>query len=312
MKSFRVIERTRNGPPKPVIKDKTKSPQMWPNYVTTQHPGNPLEEIQYWFKYDGKTPDQGMTHTITPKDEIWRNGNVVLTVDRSTGQRNVQLNSKRSMFAFIAAPIAAAASSGMAFHEVHPNVIADSSSAQAASVWVGEVRDKFNNEEHIKRVWIDRATGLPLRLQFWSAAFPEIATEVLLEEYEFTDFNADFPDETFAFDVTDADLAPLGITKADLANLPANAFSVNLFGEDGAQVVGTVKDGNGVREVQGKLPFSFVHVPAGDVKLDFRMADGKKHSIGLVVNDACLSTDARRITGKVKDRGDSVWISGAD
>ena len=45
-----------------------------------------------------------------------------------------------------------------------------------------------------------------------------------MQEYEFTDFNAEFPDSTFAFTPTDADLAPLGITAAQLGQLPARPF----------------------------------------------------------------------------------------
>jgi hypothetical protein len=176
---------------------------------------------------------------------------------------------------------------------------------------VGEAKSKFNGAEHICRVWINRANNLPLRIQWWGTEWPEVAPRVLTQEWEFTDFDAEFPADTFAFEATDADLAPLGITRIDLDKLPATAFSVRLDGVKGAEVVGTIKDQAGVREVRGTLPFAFVHSPVGDAKLDFRMADGKKRNFAISVNGTSMNTVASRIVGTVP-KGGNASVSSAD
>jgi len=309
LKSFRVIERVRGGPARPVIKDKSQQPQNWPNYLTPIHPDNPFVENQHWFKYDPRTPNQGLTRTRTPQTDIWRDGNVILTVNRATGEREVTLDSAQTMFAGIANSLLG--NRDTAFREVPRREAPDLPPALAASVWVGEATRTFNGAMHICRVWINRANDLPLRIQWWGTEWPEFAPRVLLQEWEFTDFNAEFPTDTFAFEVTDADLAPLGITRSELDKMPATAFSVRLDGVSGAKVVGTVKDEAGVRDVKGTLPFAFVQNPAGDVKLDFRMVDGKQRNFGISVNGTAMNTVASRIVGTVP-KGGNASVSSAD
>jgi hypothetical protein len=309
LKSFRVIERVRSGPAKPVIKDKTKRSQDWPNYLTSIHPGNPLVENQHWFKYDSRVPNQGVTRTITPQSDIWRAGNVILTVNRETGERAVTLDSSQTMFAGIANSLLSMQDT--TFKQVNPAQVPELPAALRGMVWVGEASRKFNGAEHICRVWINRANNLPLRIQWWDTEWPEVAPRVLTQEWEFTDFDAEFPADTFTFEVTDADLKPLGIIRSDLDKLPATAFSVRLDGVRGAEVSGTVKDQSGVREVKGQLPFAFVHSPMGDAKLDFRMVDGKQRNFGISVNETAMSTVASRIVGTVP-KGGNASVRSAD
>jgi hypothetical protein len=309
VRSFRVIERVRSGPGKPVIKDKRKRPQDWPNYLTSLHPENPLAEKEHWFKYDPHTPNQGMTRTRTPQVDIWHAGNVVLTVDRSTGEREVSLDSSRTMFAGIANSILA--NRDTALHEVSERQMPELIPAQAAALWVGEASSKFNGAKQYFRVWLNRTNNLPVRTQWWRTEWPEVAPRVLVQEWEYTDFNVEFPEDIFAFELTDADLAPLGITRSELERLPATAFSVHLDGVSGSEVVGTVKDGAGVREVKGRLPFAFVHNPMGDAKLDFRMADGQKCNFGIAVNGIAMNTITSRIVGTVP-KGGNASVCSAD
>jgi hypothetical protein len=309
IKSFRVIERVRSGPGKPVIKDKRKRPQDWPNYLTSIHPGNPFVEKQHWFKYDPQTPNQGMTRTSTPEMDIWRAGNVILTVNRSTGEREVTLDSSQSAFAGIASSVMA--NRDTSFRKLPARDVPELPAALAASVWVGEARTKFNGAEQIFRVWINQTNDLPLRTQWWGSEWPEVAPRVLVQEWEYTDFDAEFPADTFAFELTDADLAPLGITHKELKSLPATAFSVRLNGVTGAEVAGTVKDQAGVREVKGKLPFAFVHNPVGDARLDFHMVDRKPRNFGISVNGTAMNTVAARIVGTVP-KGGNASVSSAD
>ena len=296
VKSFHVIERVRSGPGKPVIKDKSNRSMDWPNYHTSIHPGNPFEETQHWFQADPRTPTQGKTRTSRPQVEIWRNGNVVLEVNRATGDRKMTLNSSQTMFAGIAQPIVGGQTTR--FSEVvksAPGLTPE----LAAAVWVGEFRWKMNDAEQIMRVWLNRTNNLPVRVQHWATEFPEFGPEVLLQEWEFSDFDAYLPEDTFAFDITDADLAPLEINTGELAKLPATALSIHLTGETGAEIVGTLKDDGGVREVKGRLPFSFVHNRVGDLKYEFRMAEGQKRGIGIAVNGSNMSTEAVGIRGEL-------------
>lgn len=309
VKSFHVTERIRSGPGKPVIKDKSLGPQVWPNYTTSIHPDNPLVESQHWFRYDPANPTQGRTRTESDRQEKWQAGNVVLEVDRQTGKREVRLDSSSTMFASIAAPLAGVAQGHYA--EIDPHKAPGFPVELADRVSVNEERVKLGDEVEFYRVWVDRQTSLPLRIQRWGTEWPEIAPEVLLQEFVFSDFDTDFPDATFTFAPTEADLAPLGLTTTQLAQLPNNAFSVRVIGTAGQEVTGTLTDGNGVREVRGRLPFSFVHAPAGDVKLAFRMVDGQKHNFGAVINGNSMETVTARISGEVfVTKGGGVSLAG--
>ncbi len=309
VKSFHVTERIRSGPGKPVIKDNSLGPQIWPNYTTSIHPDNPLVESQHWFRYDPANPTQGRTRTESDRREKWQAGNIVLEVDRQTGAREVRLDSSATMFAGIAAPLVGSANGS--FTEIDPRKLPDFPAELAATVSVNETRVKMGDEVEFFRVWVDRQSGLPLRFQRWGTEWPEIAPEVLLQEFVFSDFDTDFPDATFAFAPTEADLAPLGLTTTQLAQLPNNAFSVRVIGTAGQDVSGTLTDGSGVREVRGRLPFSFVHAPVGDVKLAFRMVDGQKHNFGAVINGNSMETVTARISGEVYvTKGGGVSLAG--
>ncbi|MSU62885.1 MAG: anti-sigma factor [Pedosphaera sp.] len=302
VKSFRVIERVRSGPGKPVIKDKTKRSVEWPNYHTSMHPGNPFAETQHWFQADPATPFQGKTHSVSERQESWRSGNLVLKVDRQTGEREVRLDSSRTIFAGIAAPIIANAniriSEATGLDHITPEL--------AARFWVGEVRYKFNDAEHITRIWIDRQSHLVVRVQQLGTEWPEVESEVLLQEWEFIEFDTDFPPQTFELEVTEEDLAPLGITKEELAKLSTTAFSMHLTGDAGAEVEGFVADDSGRRAVRGKLPLAFVHTRVGNLSYEFLMVDRKARSFGLSVNNSNMSTVAAGIVGKLTDSESSM------
>lgn len=306
LKSFRVIERVRSGPGKPVIKDKTKRPMDWPNYLTSIHPENPFAETQRWYAQDPQSPGQDKIYTLSPREEIWQSGKLILTVDRATEVRKFRVNPNPTLFAQVAKAVVG--NQEGAFREIHnaPGL----SAKDANSIWVGETRGTFNDAEHITRIWINRSNNLPLRIQFWGTEWPEIAPEVLLQEYEFTDFDVDFPATTFAFEVTDAELVALSISRKELDTLPPNAFSIHLSGEDAGNIVGTVTDDKGVRQIKGNLPFAFIHTPTGKSQFDLRLEDGKKHSIIIEINGTIMNTFARGFEGKINADGRCAELSG--
>jgi hypothetical protein len=183
----------------------------------------------------------------------------------------------------------------------------------ATGLLVGEIRlpdPTIPGAKMILRVWVDPATQLPARIQMLSTGYPQVAPEVLMSEYDFSDFNAVFPDKTFKFDITDKDLAHLGITRAALAAMGKSAVSFDVTGEPGAQVAGTIHDDAGTQEVRGTLPFSFIHNQHGNLEFDLQMVDGKHRSFGIRFNDTNFRADlTSHIKGKCSANGmsASVW-----
>ena len=298
VKSFHVIERTRSGPAQTVLKDPKINPNTWPNYATSQHPANPLVETRHWFKADPDHPRSGFTRSSAPEREVWRAGNVELAVDRGSGRRRLSLTTGDRLFASLSS-VSLHDGDDDGSREVHP-------AGASADVVVYEKRYHQNGETIILRLWVDRASRLPRRLQFLSPDFPAYAPEVVLQEYEFLDYDAEFPRETFAFEVTDEDLRTLGLTRADWAELDRSAVSFHLDGEAGLEIRGTLKDRSGTREISGRLPFAFVHVPRGKLTFQLDATDGQRHYLGLRFNSSNMGTSARRLVGELSDAGNSV------
>ena len=299
VRSFHVIERTRSGPSQRIIKDPKIPSNTWPNYATSQHPSNPLVETRHWFKADPDHPRSGFTRSSAPEREVWRAGNVELAVDRSNGQRRLSLTAGDRLFASLSA-VSLHDGDADGSREVHPAGV-------PADVIVYEKRYSWKQDETtILRLWVDRASRLPRRLQFLSPDFPNYAPEVLLHEYEFLDYDTEFPPETFAFDVTDEDLRTLGLTRAGWETLDRSAVSFHLDGEAGLEIRGTLKDRAGTREISGRLPFAFVHVPRGKLSFKLGATDGKRHYLNLRLNSSNLGTSARRLVGETSEAGTSV------
>jgi hypothetical protein len=197
------------------------------------------------------------------------------------------------------------------FKILNPDQVPGLPPEQRATLWVGELRYSFNNEKNIMRVWVNRTNNLPARIQFWETLWPEIAPEILVQEYEFTDFDANFPASTFVLDLTDADLKPLGITSRQLRQMPPATFSVHLTGEAGAEIVGQIIDHAGVQEVKGHLPFSFIHVVNGDCRIKLQMADGQSRNFGASLNNCNIATITARLEGKIKADGTCTSLGSA-
>jgi hypothetical protein len=303
VRTFRVIERVRSGPSLPVIKNKSKRSMDWPNYHTTLHPLNPMVETHHWFQADPSGVSEGKTHSVSPTREVWRDGNVVLELNRQTGERGLKLNSSRTMFAGIANPLVNQAEARL--KDVTRRV-PEMTPELAARYWVGEWRWRFNGSVHIQRFWIDRANHLPARIQVWQTEWPEIAPEVLIQEWEFTDYNVPFGPETFQFEATADDLAPLGITREQLATLPQTVFSMRITGDAGMPMQCTLKDRRGNRVVSGTLPLTIVHDRNGDLSYTARFEDGREHNVGIMVNDSAMSTLAHAIIGRITDTETSM------
>lgn len=298
VKSFHLVERQRFGPSKPVIIDPNQRENTWPNYFTDEHPDNPMVTTEHWFQLN---PDLTVARSRSSSTEkgvdIWREANRMLTVDRQSGERKVWLNNSRLT---VAGVVPALLTSHAQLREI-PADRMGIVSAQASAFWAGETTLQYPNEKLVFRGCFDRVSRLPVRLQLLSMSFPKIAPEVLLREWEFSDYNTDFPQNTFAFDITAEDLKPLGITPTELEDLGPNGMCFQITGETGAEVIATLTDDGGSRTVRGTIPFTFVHSQQGTVSLDFRMADGKRRMFGARFNLMDMRTEASRLVGTVSE-----------
>lgn len=272
LKSFHLVERKRDGPPRPHVGPGGTS-------TTPYHPQNPFVVSEYWFQKDPNRPSRARMRSTSPKEDVWRDGNRELTLSHETGVRSLVLNNAWFDFGGVAWGDLSALAEAWRLHELPAAKMPGARPVDAAAFWFGECR--IPGDSMIYRLWVSRTNQLPVRFQFWSTSFPEVASEVLMKECEFSDFDADFPEETLALEITDRDLAQLGATRAELNALSDKAMSLKLIGEAGAQIIGTIKDDAGVRQVQGKLPFTIVHEQHGKLSFDFRMADGIHRSFGV-------------------------------
>jgi hypothetical protein len=250
--------------------------------MTPDHPANPFVTSEYWFQQDPSNPFHARTRVTSPEEDVWRQNNRVLRVNRQTGGRSFQLNNAMFDFGGMGAwekwlPQMA---ENMKLSEVTAAKMPGAEAADANAFWFGECHIPAA-PSIIYRVWISRTNQLPVRLQWWSTDFPQVAPEVLLRECLLSDFNADFQEETFAIEITDQDLASLAITRAEMDALGEQAMSFHLTGAPGAEVIGTIEDEAGVHQVRGRLPFGVVHTQHGNMTFDFRMADGIQRSFGV-------------------------------
>jgi hypothetical protein len=279
VKSFHLVYKLRNGPAQPASGGGT----------TPNHPDNPFEISEFWFQQDSDLPLHARMRTISRQQDVWREDNRVLTIDRQTGARSFQLNNSRFDFAGQGFWNLSSLAETWKLHEVSASKMPGASPRMAQDFWFAECRAP--EQKMIYRMWMARTNQLPARIQSWSTAFPQIASEVLLQECEFSDFNATFPDQTFAFEITSEDLASLGLTRAELDGLSEKAMSIQLVGAAGTEIVGTLADDAGTRQIKGNLPFTIVHEQHGKLSFDFRTANGFPSKFGVrVKNMGPLST----------------------
>ena len=310
MKSCHVVERFRSGPSRSIIIDKNKPEGAYPNYYTDDHPDNPLVMVDQWFQLDPSAPSRPLLRTATPRQDIWQQGNRVLTVNHKTGARSLKLvNAPNDVLATLG-PLAGLASLPLKELKLHQGP--DATLDQATGLWMGESRvtdPTMAGADLIVRVWLNSTNQLPVRIQWWSTGFPQMAPEVLMHEWQFSEFNAAFPEKTFQFAVTDQDLAPLGITRAELDAMDNGAMSFDVTGESGAKVAGTLQDDAGTQQVQGTVPFTFVHDQHGDLNFNLHMVDGKRRNFGVRFNNTDMQTVTSGLKGKTSANkmSASVW-----
>jgi hypothetical protein len=300
-----VVEQFRSGPSRSVFVDTRKPVNTFPNFSTSFHPGNPLVLLDYWFEVDPGDPSRPLLRTVSPDEDVWQQGNRVLIVNHETGARSLKLVNAPNRILALLEPLAGMASAPL--HEITPS--RDTTADQNHGLWVGEAREadpSIPGAQDILRVWLNPATQLPERIQLLSTGFPQVGPEVVMRDYKFSEFNANFPTNTFNFAITDKDLAPMGITRAELDAMDDGAISFEVTGEAGAQVVGTVQDAAGIQQVRGTVPFTFVHDQHGDLTFDLRRVDGTRRRFGVRFNNTDMWTVTSHLKGKTGRTSDAV------
>ncbi len=315
MKSCHVKERFHARRERSIIIDKSKPEGAYPNYWSTdEHPDNPMVVLDHWFQLDPRDPSRPRLRTVSPGEDVWQQGNRVLAVNHKTGKRSLKLvNTPNNILATLG-PMA-----GLLAHfplkKITPQRETNARVDAATGLWMGESRmtdSTVPGADVILRVWLNPDNQLPARIQFLSTGFPQVAPEALMREYEFSEFNAAFPEKTFNFAITDQDLAPLGVTRAELDAMDDGAVSFEVTGESGAEVAGTVQDDAGTRRIQGSIPFSFVHDQHGNLKLDLHMVDGKRRDFRLRFNGGNLQAVTSGLKAKTSANKMSVSIWNVD
>lgn len=307
VQSVRVLKYDRSGPSQPVLRDRSKPVNAWPNFRTSQHPDNPLVATEIWFRA-GTTPSgNGEMVTLRETETIWNRDNRELSVDRATGNRRFRLNSQPLDIHRLAAPVFAI--TGLSFRAASE---VDATHAgpelEVSNCWVGEYRRPGidmggKRPDILTRVWLDETALLARRIEWISDDYTPNSEPWITQAYEFYDFDQPLPDELFEFEISETDAAELGLSLAELEALSPRAFSAELTGEAGAEFEGTIRDSRGSRNVAGRIPFILVHDPVGPTSIEIRFQDGQRHSVGIHVNSMRMATRASGLRAELGDDG---------
>ncbi|MCW5559943.1 MAG: hypothetical protein KIT22_19160, partial [Verrucomicrobiae bacterium] len=295
------------GPAQHVFRDRTKPVNAWPNFSTSLHPDNPLATTEIGFRIREGRPGNGEMVTQRETETVWNRDNWELRVDRVTGARRFRLNSQPLDINRLVSPILAASG-----HFFRPASEVDASHVgpqlDLSGCWVGEYRYLVPavgeaRANMLVRVWLDEAALLTRRLEWISDDYTADGKPWISQAYEFYDFDQPLPDAWFAFDITEADAAGLGLSLAELQALSPRAFSAELTGEAGIEFTGSVEDSLGSQTIAGRLPFVVVHDPTGPTSIEMQFQDGQRHSVGINVNSFRMETWASGLRAKVHADG---------
>lgn len=306
VKSVRVLHYERSGPSHAVMRDRSKPTNASPNFSTSMHPANPLvvEEILFRVSPDGVSEMVAIRETET----VWSKGGWELRVNHVTGERRFGLVSTPLDIGRLANPVRVA--SDYTFDPVPLTLARETAPAGLESCWLGERQhpgmsiNGWPAANVVTRVWLDETTQLARRIEWVSEDFAEVSAPWISQAYEFYDFGEPLADAPFAIEVTEADVAQIGITLDELSKLSPRAVSIHLTGEAGVVVRGTVKNSAGTRNVSGPLPLAFVIDPVGETSLDLRLADGQRHSFGIAANGMNLATWTSRLIASIGPTGE--------
>ena len=291
IRTVKITSRARSGTLHAVMMDPSKGTNSWPNYSTSLHPANDFEVTENWLELVPGQPLRTRARASWPGGETWRAGGWELTVRGDTGARVFRLKNQPFQVASVASYLADPCSIGLQ-ESLSPVESIHSSTNQ--TIWWGQTDYVSFADEQVRfRFAMDKQTDLPLLWQKLNKGFPGYPEEFVMMEQEFSNYNDPIPQELLNFQVTDADLAPLGLTRAELDQLSTNCFSVHLTGTTGQELRVEMHDDAGPRSLTGKLPFAFIVEQHGLWKMHARFTDGQAHDIGLTWNDTGMNSVGR-------------------
>ena len=306
VRSMRVVQFERQGPSQAVVRDPKRPANAWPNFSTTLHASNPLvqTEIRYRLNANG----QAERVTFSERDTVWNHRNWELRVNRDTGEREFRLNAMPQDLESIVAPTLEALS------ETFRPIASGGATATGATdpllsgCWVGErqlrgMPSGGHTPHWVNRIWFHEATQLARRVEMTSDDYVPDGKPWVFHALEFHEVDQPMADHWFQFEITDADLLPLGLTRAGLEHLSPRAFSAEVSGEAGKAISVVLVDANGRRRLEGTLPFRFVHDPNETTKIDVRFKDNLAHPIGLKLNNAGIDTVGTGLHAEVPPSG---------
>ncbi len=287
VRSVTVVHKIRSGPPQPQPLPASAGGEG----TTTRHPANPFATVEVRRRVvDGRE----MSHMRGVGQEVIRNGPLGLKIDTETGERTFFLDGLIGSAEALLDPedwlleLEEQASRGEVRYEV------EEESGSAGNLEVVIRSESLGKSEFI-RLWVNAETWLPVRLQVVSTDFPEFGPEVVMNELVLQDADADFDDEIFEVVPTDAELAQFGLDREELIHLPASATSIEIGGDLGRRVLGTIIEGNRSREMSATLPVVLVESPAGEMFIDLRTEDGEPGSFDVRIGGSRSTIGARRV-----------------
>ncbi len=306
VRSMRVVQFERQGPSQSVIRDPQKPANAWPNFSTSLHPSNPL--VQTEIRYRINASGQAERVTVREHETVWNRRNWELRVDRDTGGRTFRLNSMPQDLESIVAPTLEALSG--TFHPAASQVATATASTDPLldGCWVGERQLRgMSSGDHtpswVDRIWFHEATRLARRVEMTSDDYVTDGKPWVFHALEFHEVDQAMEDHWFQFAISDADLQPLGLTRAALDQLSPRAFSAEVSGEAGKAISVVLVDANGTRRLEGSLPFRFVHDPNETTKIDIRFKDALAHPVGLKLNNTGIDTVGTGLHAEVPPSG---------
>ncbi|GEM_PF-1897998 len=306
LNSVHVVHHYRSGPYQHVWRDRSLPMNAYPNFSTSNHPLVPLVADDIWFRQNPETGRAEMV-TMNERETIWNFANVELRVDHATGERTFRLNSRPLNIQRMAAPLSGLTDFRYRAVTGPDRELVDQPGLE--SCWLGEFETRGSSvngwlaAKMVIRVWLNEEDHLARRIEWIDHDFADVSGPWIMSAWEFDDFDEPFNDGLFAFELTESDVAQVGLTLAELEQLSVNALSIELNGEAGVAFTGKVRDSLGTREVTGTLPHVFVVDPVGPISLDVRLSDGKKHTFGISANGMSMQTYTARIKAELGPNG---------
>jgi hypothetical protein len=298
--SVLIVHKFRHGPHQPLKEAALREG------TTNYHPANPFATVEIRSQMRN---GREMSHIHGNGREQIRNGPLGLTVNTETGERDFFLlgSGPRAESSFLHPEdwfleLVEQQRKG----EVEFEILDKIDSAGNMQI---VIRHRALEDDELIRLWVNVKTYLPIRFQVLSTGFPEFGAEVLMNEFELFDYGVDFDDALFSIEPTDAELEKFGLTRDEIGDLPVGSTSIEIEGDAGVGVRGSVSDGRGRREFAGRFPLRLIEAPEGDMHIDLRTENGERARFEVRIGGGHFMTQTERIVIFMSGDGRTRGIS---